>query len=468
MRFFAFGINFETSTVEAREAFALSAPALSDFYRGLNRGDGLEVIVLSTCNRTEVYLYGTRSHARSIQQRLAALRGTQWPESSSFFLEDEPAVQHVLHVTSGLKSMVLGDSQILAQVKDAYRLAVEEDAVGTVLHRLMHSAFRAAKRVVSETGLLNGAASVSGAAVAMALDHFERQGTRGLQGRGVLLVGTGQMGKLALHALASQRPSSIAVTNRTEELAVQVASAVGARVVPWGARHEAIAGAHVVIVATGADEPVVFADALEPRRAGAPDTLIIDIAVPRNVDRAVDHLPGYSVLDLDALNEWMRQTDERRRSELPSANAICDEILAEFVSWMFHQQALQPAIQALRETFDRIRRQEIERHHHRFSDADRAQLDQITTSILQKLLAVPVVRLKSVDPDSIDFVRGIRLLETLFSRAGCDDDLPAAPSVSAEAGRRLREILRSDAIRDPDVVPAPDPATLTDAARGPA
>ncbi len=421
MLFISFGLNYETASVGVREAFALNEQKQRAFYRSLQLSDDAELIVLSTCNRTEVYLYGTHDDARIVEQALAEQAGVAWPADEAFVLYDEAAVRHLLHVASGLKSMVLGDAQILAQVKEAYRVAVDEEKVGAVLHRLMHTAFRAAKRVVTETAVTSGVLSVSGAAVAMAQSHFEQQSRGGLAGRRALLIGAGQMGSLALYALKKYRLASLSVTNRSVARARTVAAAAGASVVPWGDRYEALRESDLIIVATSAEAPVLRAAHLPAQKKSLP-VLVIDISIPRNVDRTAEEIPGYRVLDLDALKDWMARVEEGRRAEVPVAQSICESLLAEFVSWMFHQQALQPAVQAIRETFERIRIQEIERHHHRFDAIDREELDSITRSIMQKILAIPIVRLKSTDPESIDFVRGIRLLQGLFTRPLCDDD----------------------------------------------
>ena len=164
--------------------------------------------------------------------------------------------------------------------------------------------------------------------------------------------------------------------------------------------------------------------------------LVIDVAMPRNVEPAVREKEGYTLLDLDLLGLWRTQTTEARRSAAPDAEVICTEELAEFVAWVFNHEALQPAIRALRETFEAIRQQEIERHAHRFQSADRADLDRLTRSIMQKMLAVPVVRLKNTDSESLDFVRGVRFLSHAFSRPGCEDASPeeraAVPASSPE------------------------------------
>ncbi|HET6568555.1 MAG TPA: glutamyl-tRNA reductase [Rhodothermales bacterium] len=420
MTFFAFGINHETAPVEVREAFAVSEEARRAFYRRLALPDSAELILLSTCNRTEGYLFGTEADVAAVTNLLSASAGQPWPEREAFRYQDEDAIRHLLQVACGLRSMVLGDAQILAQVKDAYRIAVEEERVGTVLHRLLHSTFRAAKRVAAETALSSGAASISSAAVALARTRLEQAGRGGLDGARVLILGTGKMGRLALQSLSRFDLAGLSVANRSRERAALVAEVAGADVVDWEARHAAAAAADVVIVATGSDKPVLYADRLSAKSEHDAGTLLIDIAVPRNVDEAVAALPGYTVLELNALHAWTQQVDRTRRAEVPRAEQICEELLAEFVSWMFHQQALQPVVQAIRDTFDDIRLQEIERHQHRFTDADYAELDRLTRSIMQKLLAIPIVRLKSVDPESIDFVRGVRLLQHLFSRPGCE------------------------------------------------
>lgn len=436
MQLFAFGVNHETAPLDVCESFAFDAEAQARLYEDGAVAPEAEFVLLSTCNRTEVYGYGTRADARAIQDALAQHAGRSWPAAEAFSDVDEPAVRHVLQVTAGMRSMVPGDAQILAQMKEAYRRADDAGRVDMALHRLMHTAFRAAKRVVRETDLASGAASVSTAAVAMARDHFGGRTPAGLDGRTVLLVGAGQMGRLALGALRSHRPARIRVTNRSAPRARALAQHFQGDVVPWAERHTAAAAADLVLVATGADAPVLRDEALPPR-AAAEDAVLIDIAMPRNVDPAVADRDGYVVRDLSALKAWTRRVEAARREALPTAQQICEELLGEYVSWVFHQEALQPAIQAIRETFDAVRRQEVDRHAHRFTDADRDELDRLTNSILQKILAVPIVRLKDVGPDSISYVRGIRLLSALFARPGCED--AGAPGASSEADAEAPE-----------------------------
>lgn len=431
--FYAFGLNHRTASVAASEAFALGEASQERVHAAFRAEaadpdeDGPELVLLSTCNRTEAYCYGTEADVERLQALLACEAGRTWPPAEETFRRtDEAAVRHVLEVTAGLRSLVPGDAQILAQVKDAYRQAVEADAVGMVGHRLIHTAFRAAKRVKRETSLASGAASVSTAAVALAEDFFQKRCPDGLPGPRVLLVGAGKMGRLALQALTdrAETPASVTVTNRSPERAEEAACAFGAERVDWNERHAAAARADVVVVATGAEEPTLRAETLPERPPAADDTptLVVDIARPRNADPAIADRPGYALRDMDALQDWVAEAQDARRDALPEAEAICEELMSEFVSWVFHQEAMQPAIQAIRSTFEGIRRQEIERHAHRFAEADADNLERLTQSILQKLLAVPIVQLKGMGAESMNFSKGIRLLKTLFSRSECEDE----------------------------------------------
>lgn len=433
MSFFAFGLNYETAPLGVRERFALTTDEVTAVLEHLELSDAAEVVLLSTCNRTEVYLFGDEPDVEVVTRALARAAGTDWPADQSFRYEDEAAVAHVLRVASGLKSMVVGDVQILAQIKEAYRQAVDARRVGTVLHRLMHTAFRSAKRVLSSTGIGSGAASVSSAAVALSRAHFGGS----LAERTVLLIGTGSVGRLVLQALRTAKPAAVHVVNRSKVDVEALRADYPLTVGDWSDRHALMRMADLILVATGADTPVITAEQVPDRPARSEDALVMDLGVPRNVDPAIDDRIGYRVLDMDALDAWTEQVEQARRRELPRADEIVQEELSEFVTWMFHQQALQPAIQAVRETFDRIRRQEIERHQHRFSVADREEIDVLTRSILQKLLAVPIVHLKAYDPESIDLVRGVKLLQSFFSRPGCDD--PSA--VDAEDAANLQRLL---------------------------
>ncbi len=426
MRFYAVGLNHECASLERAEAFALDAEDQEALYANLSLSADAEIVLLSTCNRTEAYIYGREADVRQVEALLGQGAGEQWPTQTAFEVRNEAAVRHLLQVTSGLRSVVLGERQIFAQMKTAYQRAVDAGAVHSVMHRLLHTAFRAAKRVSSETALDRGAASVPTAAVEMARqDLTSHADVSSLSETDVVLVGAGKMGQLALKALSDDSPRSLTVVNRSLDRAREVTASYGGMTVPWAQRHDAVAAADLALVATDAPDPILSTASLPAPSEGP--TLVVDVAMPRNVDPTVADRSGYRVCDLDDLQAWTEEVRERRAAAVPEAESICEELLEDFVTWVFHQQALQPAIQAIRSTFDTIRKQEVDRHAHR-TDMDREEVDRLTESIMQKLLAVPIVRLKNIDPESIDFAQGIELLRALF-----------APSEEAEAGRSLPE-----------------------------
>ena len=390
MQFFSFGINHHKVTLALRDRFAADEAALRSIYRSTPVSETAEYVLISTCNRTECLLYGLPEDVRNVQQAFSEMAEVAWPVDA-FLYQDEAAVSHLLSVTAGLNSLVIGDAQILGQIKDAYRIAVEEERVGAALHRLMHTAFSTAKRVVTETQLSSGTSSVAGTAASLARQSIVNQQDHGEKAR-CLVVGAGHMGRLVVDALNKEEGLSVAVTNRTFERAQQLqCSYPEISTVPWADRYKEISSSDVVIVSSGAPgyviDPISLSEVeVSPEAQRQRETLVIDISVPRNVDPAVSEMEGYRVYDLDDLQEKIDGVLTDRTEELPAAKEICDEMLADFVSWCFHHQALQPAIHAILDTFDSIRKQEIERHAHRFVDADLDQLDRITKSIMQKVL----------------------------------------------------------------------------------
>ena len=435
MLFYSFGVNHHQAPVELRDLFAFNEQACRDLYRAVTLSKGAEFIILSTCNRLECYLYGAEEDVDTLQQAFSHAAGSTWPIDNAFLYKDEKAVMHILEVAGGLDSMVIGDAQILGQIKDAYRTAVEEDSVSSVLHRLMHTAFGAAKRILSETRIASGPSSVAGTAAAMATKYL-RAHTE--QAQRVLVLGAGEMGRLVVDALSRVPCLSIAVSNRSEpRLEALQGEYSDIMAYPWSERYQAIVDADVTIVTTAAEKYVIESERLIQDQNG--HHLIIDICMPRNVDPTIDSLSGYEVYNLDALQHEIEKVIVLRQTDLPPARAICEEMLSDFVSWVFHHQAMQPAIHAIQQTFESIRKQEIERNQHRFSETDARELDRLTKSIMQKVLAVPVVRLKNVGPHHIDYVNGIKLLQTLFAKEACEEDFTSDYGLSKSIMNALEQ-----------------------------
>ncbi len=419
------GVNHRSAPLALRERLALTDESVPEALRVL--GDQAdEAYVLSTCNRTELcvvahdadpaeILFATLADRRDVSRD--ALAG------HTYLFFDDAAVRHLLRVASGLDSMVLGESQILGQVRDAYNLALAEQTIGRTLGRVLPLALEVGKRARAETNIGRGAVSPSSVAVQLA-----RRALGSLERRSVLVIGAGDAAQATVRSLADAGVGDILVANRSFDRAEAVASAVGGVAVPYADLVQALAHADIVISSTGASEHIVTAESLRQvvdRRDGRP-LLCIDIAVPRDIDPAAAELPGivlHNVDDLEALSEANLQD---RGREVAAVEEIVEEGVLEFRTWHVAQQML-PTIGALYQKAEAIRRTELERTVRRLpglSAQERDLLDVMTASIVRRILHGPVAALKARtgDPDAQDLAQFVQELFALppgeFEAAG--------------------------------------------------
>lgn len=423
MRLLLVGVSHHTAPVEIREQVAFSKAKLPDALAALARASATgEAVVLSTCNRAEVY-----TTADDVSMGRQALAGflSQFHEISLDQLEphlysqaDGDAVRHLFRVAAGLDSLVVGEPQILGQVKDAYQAASDARTTGPTLNKLFHWSFAVGKRVRSETGLGEGAVSVSFAAVSLARKIFGR-----LEGRPVLLVGAGEMSKLTAQHLHAQEAGPITIVSRTVEHAQALADDLGgvATVAAgWSDIDRLLAAADIVITATGAPVPVLTRARIEHARRsrrGAP-LFLIDIAVPRDVEPSAGELDEVFLYDIDDLLGVVAENVSRRSGQVASAETVVDEETARFLAWLRAREAV-PTVVALRERFEAIRRAELDRLAPRLSTLTpeaKARVDEITRLIVEKLLLTPTEQLKALgDHDSV--MAHSEALNRLFSLA---------------------------------------------------
>ena len=371
-----------------------------------------EAVLLSTCNRTEVYAYAERFHGgyADIRELLARHSGLP-PETVADELyshHDADAVQHLFSVAAGLDSVVVGEHEILGQVRDAWQAARDEGTVGAVLEPLFRRAVVAGKKVRATTGISHGIASLSHAAVALAQ---ARLGT--LAGRRVLVLGAGDVATGTLKSLANAGATDIAVANRTPERAKAAAASCGGRVVALDKVEPALVAADVVITTTGATDIVLEhsdIDEVMTRRGGA-ELLIVDVAVPRDVDPAVRGLPGVILLDMDDLGDFVRQGRAGREQEIDSVRAIVENEVEHYLIEASAREVA-PLIAALRARAHQVTTAELDRHASRLaglSAAQRVAVESLLRGVVNKLLHEPTVRLK----DAAGHARGDRLAEAL-------------------------------------------------------
>jgi len=395
---FVAGMNHRTAPVALREQLALEEDKIREILADL-AGRGLleEVMILSTCNRVEVYgVAAVPGEARSLAfGRLASQRGLAWRdlEPLVYTVTGEEAALHAFRVAASLDSMVLGEPQILGQVKDAFALAQSAGTAGPVLHALMSQAFSAAKRVRSETEVGRLAVSISHAAVELARKIFD-----GLEGRSVLLVGAGEMSELAARHLVDQGALPVYVANRTWSRAQELARSLGGTPVPFEQMDGTLAVVDIVITSTAAPVPIVTAAqvraALQTRR-GRP-LFLIDIAVPRNVDPAVNDLENAFCYDIDDLRSVVESNLKERQREALRAQALLEREVVKFAARL-QQLDVVPTIVSLREKLETIRRAELERALARLpgsGEETRRVMEALSQAIVNKVLHAPMVKLK--------------------------------------------------------------------------
>ena len=402
MHLFLLGVSHRTAPVDLRERLDFSSRDLGEAVEALAmRSSAAESVVISTCNRSEIYV-ASDDPARAREELVAFLSEYHHlpPEMflpHLFVKEDAAAAGHLFRVAAGLDSLVVGEPQILGQVKDAFQTASARRAAGPLLSKLFHWSFNVGKRVRTETAVGEGAVSISFAAVSLARKIFGR-----LQGRRVLVVGAGEISTLTAQHLRGQGVGEILITSRTLANAEALATAVVGRALPWDEMPRALATADIVITATGSHHPIITRAELETpaaRRRTGP-LFIIDIAVPRDVDPAVGAIERVFLYNVDDLQGVVSENMSRRAAEIERAEAIVGEELTRFASWQRSRGAI-PTVVALRQKFDRIRRAELQRLEGKLGSLPpdaRARVDEVTRLIVEKLLLEPTEQLKAL-PD---------------------------------------------------------------------
>jgi glutamyl-tRNA reductase len=413
MHLLLLGISHRTAPVDVRERVDFQARGLELALRTLASrkpgGSAGEIAVLSTCNRAELYLACDEvAPARTELVSFVSSFHDVDPaliQPHVYDVTDLDAARHLFRVAAGLESLVVGEPQILGQVKDAHHAARQAETAGPLLNRLFHSCFAVGKRVRTETGLGSGAVSVGYAAVALARKIFGN-----LEGRSVAVLGAGEMGKLTAQHMKSQGVRNVTIVSRTLAHAAQTAEAIGgATAARWDELDSVLGTSDIVIAATGATAPILTKAHIEavmrPRR-GRP-LFIIDIAVPRDVEPAAGEIEQVFLYNIDDLQASVRENLARRASEVARAEAIVEEELQKFATWL-RSRGVIPTVVALRQSFDAIRRAELDRLDFKLStlpaearDEARTRIDEITRLLVEKLLLTPTEQLKAIaDPET--------------------------------------------------------------------
>jgi glutamyl-tRNA reductase len=408
----ALGASHKTASLELRERIALPTARAARVLAELTEHDAIhEAVALFTCNRTELYLITAdpveaENAALAVLSRQAGLRPTELL-GSLYSLRGREAVEHLFAVTGGLDSMIVGEAEVQGQVKRAYEMALVEGVSGPVSNRLFRDALAAGKRVRSETGVARSNVSVSTVAVQLAGEFLGD-----LSERRVLVIGAGENAELTARALRDRGVETIFVANRRYDRALGLAQRFGGRAVAFDDMPRELEAADIVVSSTGAPHQILGRDELEfvaASRMGRP-LVLIDLAVPRDIEPTVRDCPGIALHDMDDLQRAVARNMDAREAEAAEALVLVREEVARFQDWMASLDVV-PTISALRRRADEVVEQVLRENESRWetlSPADRERVEVLARAVVSRLLHEPTLRLK--DRSSYHYLHTIREL----------------------------------------------------------
>lgn len=407
--FKALALTYKSASVATREHVSLNEAAtkkLHQFIRSYT--SATDVLIVSTCNRTEIYYLSETDFSQEIFKGLSLIKKCA-PGFEQHFthLAGEQAVLHLFEVSLGLDAQVMGDLQISGQVKNAYQWSADENMAGPFLHRLMHTIFFANKRVVQETSFRDGAASISYAAKELAEDL-----TWDIQSPKVLVVGVGEIGQDFCLNLVDSRLDNVTVLNRTQDKAEKLAQKYNFKFGGIEDLPSEIQNADVIVSSVSGSQPLITLEVLNAVEIFS-HKYFIDLSMPRSIESAVEEIPGALVYNLDDIREKTNEALEKRGASVPSVQAIIRDSMQEFEDWS-KEMIISPTIQKLKNTLEQIRREEIARFIKNAKPEEAQKLEEMSRSLMQKILKYPVLHLKAAckrgEAESLS-----ELLNTLFN-----------------------------------------------------
>jgi glutamyl-tRNA reductase len=447
------GISHKTAPVELRERVALPEGRAASVLRELVSTEHIhEAVALSTCNRTELYLavgddVEAETTALGILARQSDIRPTELV-THLYSLRNQDAARHLFRVTAGLEAMVVGESEIQGQVKRAYELALVERTTSAIMNRLFREALAAGKRIRTETSIGSGHVSVSSVAVQLA-----RETLSDLSGRRVVIVGAGETGELTAKALVEAGVSSVFVANRHYDRAIGLAQRFGGNAVRFDELPSELESADIVVSSTASPHHIIEREglgAVMAARGGCP-LLLIDIAVPRDIDPAVADLEGVVLRDIDDLQRVVERNLSGRQAEARRAEALIDHELERFTRWLETLEVL-PTITALQARGEAITKQVLAENRtgwQDLSEADRDRLELLAATIVKRLLQQPILRLKARGNEHVTYAY-IQALRELFGLEGepssafapASSDEPEVPPALRDARSQVTPLRR--------------------------
>ncbi|MBA9079225.1 glutamyl-tRNA reductase [Rufibacter quisquiliarum] len=391
--FKALTLSYKQAPIAVREAVSLNEIGCRNLLDKIKEFTlAQEVLVLSTCNRTEVYYAASEDYSQEIIKLIAMEKGfISTSDVKPYFLhidQPEAAVQHLFQVALGLESQVVGDMQIMNQVKNAYQWAADAGMAGPYLHRLLHTIFFTNKRVVNETAFKDGAASVSYATV-----ELVEELTRHLENPRVLMLGVGEIGANVADNFQKSTIQNLTIANRTHHKAVELAKQCNARAIYWEKVWEEMRQADVVISSVPGDCFFISAEQVAQMGEKAP-AFFLDLSMPRSVDGNLNELANTAVYNIDNIKNRATEALEKRLAAIPAAKAIIADEMANFQTWTREMQ-MSPALQQFKNRLEEIRQREVARFVKQLGDGEKELVETITKNILNKIVKMPALELKA-------------------------------------------------------------------------
>jgi len=416
MNLLAISVNHHTAPVSLREEVHLSSDEIKNYIDELKEKYFSEGFIVSTCNRTE--LYGIPKESNASYLALEKFLIDKNPKNN---LTDEhfqkffscSALNHLFKVAAGIDSMLIGDNQILGQVKESFQLAQEKQFAGFLVNRVFDSAIRVGKRAKTETTISDGAITVSYAAVQLVEKIFSN-----LSKKSALVIGMGETGKIAAQHLHDKHIGNLSITNRTIEKSEKIATELDAQILPFERFKEYLADFDIIISATSSPNLILTKEEIKTmmKKRGNAATVLMDIALPRDIDPEVRNIDNVFYNDIDSLNIIVEHNMKKRKDEIPKVQTIIMEELINFFGW-YNSLEIAPTIKSLRDYYEEIRLAEVEGYKNKFTKEDQEKLELVTKRIINKLLHHPTTELRKVAGQGINTTESaakIALVRDLF------------------------------------------------------
>lgn len=405
-KFYVIGLNYKKADVVTRSKFSLSKEKQVELLSEAKNSNIKSVVILSTCNRIEIM--GFAHHPFQLISLLCKYsEGTVEDFAKvSYVYKNSDAAEHVIRIATGIESQIVGDYEIVGQLKDAFNRAKKAKTVNAYLERLFNVALHASKETKNNTSISSGTTTVSYAAIQYIKDHYSKK-----RPQNILIYGLGDIGQNTARSCSEYlNAHNIRITNRTNAVAEHVASEIKAVAIPHDLLESEIQNSDILIVATGASVPTVLAKNVDPGKK----QLFIDLSVPKNVDSNIQHIENKEIIDVDMLSEKTEKTLENRKQQIPLVEEIIQKYKAEFYEWLNFRRST-PAINSLKKSLEIIQQDAISSHSKKYADVNPDYVDEVTSQMISKIVSKFAMHLKSENTSpnqSIKVMKDVFNLET--------------------------------------------------------